>query len=299
MIRVLSAIPVLIGQVGHGWLRGDQNTKTPMYIAIAGACLNVVLDYILIYPAGLGVEGAAWATLISQGLVAVAFVVVLIRRFEHPRWRFRAAVARGLLGVGVDLGVRSGALLGALTVATAVAARMGPSSLASWQIAMQLFLLLALTLDSIAIAGQALIGKHLAIGGGDRAIEIGRRLMFLGLLLGVLLLGAVSVVARPLASVFSDDPAVVSAATGLIVWVAAIQPLSAVAFTLDGILIGASDTRFLAASMLVSSVAFAALSLIALSVGWGTAGLALGATVWLVLRSATTGLRFVRGRWAV
>lgn len=298
-IRICSAIPVLLAQVGHGWLRGDQDTRTPMYIALAGALANVVLDYVLIYPAGLGVNGAAWATVASQTAVAAAFLVVLARRFVHPRWRFSAEIARQLLGVGADLAVRTGALLAALTVATAIAARMGEVPLGAWQIAMQAFLLLALTLDSIAIAGQALIARFLGAGSPDRAMEVGRRLMFLGLILGLLLFGLLAVVARPLAGVFTDDPAVTAAAGGLILWVAAIQPLSAIAFTLDGILIGASDTRFLATSMVISSAVYVALASVALSRGWGTAGLAVGATIWLAIRSATTGARFVRGRWAV
>ena len=165
-IRILSSIPVLVAQVGHGWLRGDHDTRTPMFIAIAGALANVVLDYVLIYPAGMGVNGAAWATLASQTAVAAAFLFVLARRFTEPRWRFSPEIARQLLSVGADLAVRTGALLLALTVATSIAARMGEVPLAAWQIAMQAFLLLALVLDSIAIRGS----------GTDRARPGGRLL---------------------------------------------------------------------------------------------------------------------------
>jgi Na+-driven multidrug efflux pump len=122
--------------------------------------------------------------------------------------------------------------------------------------------------------------------------------MSLGLVFGIVLLLVVAAVAGPLAELFTEDPAVASAARDLILWVAAIQPLSAIAFTLDGILIGASDTRFLALSMGGSSAIYVAISLVSLDRGWGTAGLAAGATIWLLLRSATTGVRFARGRWA-
>lgn len=297
-IRIFSAIPVLIAQVGHGWLRGDHDTRTPMYIALAGAGANAVLDYLLIYPAGLGVNGVAWATVACQTVVAVVFLAVLARRFENPVWRFDQRVAQRLLTVGADLSVRTGALLAALTIATSVAARMGQVPLAAWQIASQAFLLLALLLDSLAIAGQALIARHLGSDSPERASEVGRRLMSLGLVFGIVLLLVVAAVAGPLAELFTEDPAVASAARDLILWVAAIQPLSAIAFTLDGILIGASDTRFLALSMGGSSAIYVAISLVSLDRGWGTAGLAAGATIWLLLRSATTGVRFARGRWA-
>jgi putative MATE family efflux protein len=295
-IRILSATAVLVGQVGHGWLRGAQDTRTPMLVALTGALLNVVLDYVLVYPVGLGVEGAAWATVIGQTAAALAFVMILVRRMDSPVWRWNRAVARSLLKVGVELAVRTGALLGALTVATSVAARMGDVPVASWQIAMQVFLLLALSLDSIAISGQALIGKHLGAPDG-RAEMISRRLMSWGVALGFVLCAVLLLAARPIATVFTGDERVVDAAGGLLIWLALVQPLAGAAFTLDGILIGASDTRFLAWSMAGSSALFVLISLAALSLDWGTAGLAAGATLWLIARTLTTGARWRAGRW--
>ncbi|MGH2750674.1 MAG: MATE family efflux transporter [Actinomycetota bacterium] len=300
-IRVLASAAVLIGQVGHGWLRGAQDTKTPMYIAVGGALINVALDYLLIYPFGMGVQGAAWATVIGQSLAAGAFLWVLIPRFRRAgaAWAFEREVAAGLLRIGADLVVRTGSLLGAMTLATAVAARMGLGSLGAWQITMQLFLFLSLVLDSVAIAAQALVGKHLGAGTRIEAKEVTVRLMEWGLFLGVASAAGLYLSRNLLAATFSSDDAVVTSATALIAWLALVQPLNALAFTLDGILIGASDTRFLATSMLGSSVAYACVSVMALNFGWGTAGLALGATIWMTLRTATTAWRWRSGRWTL
>jgi putative MATE family efflux protein len=269
-----------------------------MFVATAGALANVVLDYVLIYPAGMGVAGAAWATVIGQGAVAAVFVLVLLRRMHEPKWRFEGPAARSLLKVGVELAIRTGALLAGLTIATSVAARMGQVELASWQVAMQVFLLLALTLDSVAIAAQALIGKRLGEADLSASRALSTRLMSWGVGLGVALTLVLVGITRPVAEIFSDDPRVVAAAAGLLIWLALMQPLSTVAFTLDGILIGASDTRFLAASMALSSLLFVGVCLAALGLGWGTAGLAAGATVWILVRVLTTGLRWQGGRWA-
>jgi putative MATE family efflux protein len=124
-IRVLASIPVLLVTVGHGWLRGAHDTKTPMLIVTAGAVANAILDYVFIYPFGWGVAGAAWATVIGQTGAALAFVVVLRRRMRPPSWRWHGPSLRALLTVGAALVVRTGVLLGALTVATSAAARMG------------------------------------------------------------------------------------------------------------------------------------------------------------------------------
>jgi putative MATE family efflux protein len=296
-IRILSATAVLIAQVAHGWLRGEQNTRTPMLVAVSGAVLNGILDYVLIYPAGLGVQGAAWATVIGQWLVALTFLALLKPKLSPSR-RPNAETIKQLLKVGADLVVRTGSLLAALTVATSVAARMGIVELGSWQIAMQVWLLMSLSLDSVAIAGQALVGKHLGARDPSRATDVGRRLMTWGTLVGIVLAVALTALSRPIADIFTDDRDVLNAAAALIVWVGITQPLSSAAFTLDGILIGASDTRFLAYAMVASSVLFVAGSLLALDLDWGTAGLAGAATVWLFARAGTTGVRFAGGRWA-
>lgn len=298
-IRVLSAAPLLISLVGHGWLRGQQDTKTPMYIAMAGAAVHIGVDYLFIYPFGWGVKGAAWATIACQGAIAVVFLGALRRRMGEVVWLPHRAVMRMVLTIGADLIVRSGALVGALTFATAIAARMGVVVLGSWQVAMQIYTFLALTLDSIAIAGQALIGRYLGAARADEARDASRRLMMWGIGFGVLLGVVAFLLRRPIAGLFSDDPRVIAASSSLIGWVALIQPLSATAFTLDGILIGASDTRVLAASMVASSAVFATISLLALNNGWGAAGLAAGATIWLGARSATLGKRLLGGRWTL
>lgn len=296
-IRVLASIPVLLVTVGHGWLRGAQDTKTPMLIVTAGAVANAILDYLFIYPFGWGVEGAAWATVTGQTGAALAFVFVLRKRMRPPSWRWHGPSLRELLKVGVALVIRTGVLLGALTVATSAAARMGVVPLASWQIAMQVFTLLAFTVDSVAIAAQALVGNRLGTGRPEEATAVGRRLLWWGIGLGVVLLAVLVPLARPLASVFTDDRAVVDAAAGILVWIGLLQPVSAVAFTLDGILMGASDMPYLAAAMAVCSAFFIPVALISVGAGWGTGGLTAGLALWLALRSLLTGWRFANGRW--
>jgi len=270
-----------------------------MFIAVGGALLNIVLDYLLIDPFGMGVQGAAWTTVLGQYVAAGAFLVILTGHFNRAGapWRFEREVASGLLRIGADLVVRTGALLGALTLTTSVAARMSLGSLGAWQITMQLFLFLSLVLDSVAIAAQALIGKHLGAGTQSEARAVSVRLMEWGLLVGCVAALVLYLGRGQLASLFSSDESVVASAAWLIGCVAAVQPLSAVAFTLDGILIGASDTRFLAQSMLLSSAAFAAVSLASLIFDWGTPGLAAGATLWLGLRTSTTAWRWRGDQW--
>jgi putative MATE family efflux protein len=297
-VRMLAATPVLIVQAGHGWLRGAHDTRTPMVIALAGAGANVVLDYALIYPAGLGVQGAAWATVIGQTGAALAFVVVLARRMHAPRWRPHLPTMGALITVGADLAVRTGSLLLALTLATSVAARMGGSTLAAWQIALQIFLLLSLAIDALAVPAQAIVARHLGAGAPQRAREVGRRLIAWGLAVGSAFALLLAPTAPVVARLFTDDPGVADGAAGLLLSLALVQPVAAAAFMLDGILIGAGDTRLLAGAMVICSALFVAIAVGALQRGWGTAGLAAGLGAWLAARALTTALRFAGGRWA-
>ena len=219
-IRSLGAVPVLIAQVANGWLRGAQDTRTPMYVTVAGTTLNLLLDYVFLFVLGFGVTGAAWSNVIGQSAAAGAFLILLLPRWKGVSRRADSVVLIALLRVGGHLVIRTGSLLGALTFATAVAARMGLIVLGSWQITMQVFMLLALTLDSVAIAGQALVGRHL--GAGDRlgADRLARRLMTWGLWVGCGLLLVLLLFRVPLAAVFSNDEAVVAATASLLLWLA-------------------------------------------------------------------------------
>lgn len=298
-IRVLAATPVLIAQVGQGYLRGLQDTRTPTYVVVAGAAANVALGWLLIFPAGLGIEGAALAVVACQTAVALAFVVLLRARMARPRWRFEPATARTLLRVGGELAIRTGSILAGLTVATAVAARMGTAIVAAWQVGMQSFLLLALILDCVAIAAQALVGRFLGAGDVSSALRITERVVVLGLYVGVGLTLFVLPVAVPVARLFTNAETVRTAAAGLLIWLALLQPLAGVAFALDGILIGAADTGFLARSMLGSAAIFVALLFLGAAFDGGLVALAGAMTLWLAMRTVWTGVRWRSNAWAV
>ena len=297
-IRVLAAIPVLIAQVGQGYLRGEQDTRTPTYIVVAGALLNVLVGYVFIFTLDWGIEGAAWAVVVCQAAAAVVFVWVLRRRMTVDRWRPDLAVMRSLMRVGGELGVRTGSLLAGLTLATSLAARIGTTSVAAWQIAMQIFLLLSLTMDTLAIAAQALVATHLGAGRPDQARAVSVRLIALGMYLGVAFTAALLLLAFPLARLFTNSAEVAALGGQLLIWMALLQPLGALAFTLDGILIGASDTRFLAWAMASVTAVFVVVMLGLRSVGLGIWGVAAGMTIWMALRGVTTLQRFRGPHWA-
>jgi putative MATE family efflux protein len=301
-IAALGVPFALVALAGTGFLRGIGDLRTPLVVVVAGNALNVVLDVVLVYGFGLGLDGSAIGTAIGQAAMGAAFVVLLLRagaRAGAPA-RPRPALVRGLVGTSGWLFVRTAALLASFVTASAVLARVGAPSLAAHQIAFQLFVALALVLDAVAIAGQVIVGRTLGAGDRARAVAAARRIVVLGLYTGALLAAVLLALRGVVPGLFTDDGAVLER-LGAMWWLLALmQPVAAIAFALDGVLIGAGDARFLAGSMLASALGvYVPVALAALAFGWGIVGVWCGVVGLMAARAVSLGWRLSSGRWAV
>ncbi len=299
-IATLGVPAFMLILAGQGFLRGIGDLRTPLVILGAGNVANVVLNVALVYGADLGLDGSAIGTAIAQAGMGLAFVALLGVKGQslniRPRWSLMAPLVR----TGGDLIVRTGALLGSFLVASAVLARVGEASLGAHQVAFQLFVFLALVLDAIAIAGQVLVGRMLGAGDADRAYAAARRMIQLALVAGVVLALALLALSDVVPRAFTGDDAVVERAHAVWPLFALMQPFAAVVFALDGILIGAGDTRYLAVSMVVAGLGFyVPIALLALDQGWGITGVWSGLLALMAVRLVTLGARFRTRRWAV
>ncbi len=290
-IRALAVPALLVILVGHGAFRGYQDTRTPLIVTLGLNAVNLVLDPILIFGLGWGIAGAAWATVVAQWFGAAWFAVLFFgtRRdelaisFGRPQRR-----AVGLLaGAGKALILRNASLLAALTAATVVAARIGTAAVAAHQVAMQLWLFMALVIDAFAIAGQAIVGKELGAGDRSTARAVSNRLLALGASLGVLLAVGLAALSPWLGSWFTTDAAVVAAFGVILPFLILMQPLNGLVFVWDGIAIGAAAFTYLAWSTTAAGVTAIALLVAVNAYGWGLAGV-WSAIVALMLVRATT-----------
>jgi len=300
-ISLLGAPFMLIALAGAGYLRGMQDTTTTLVIAVVANTINLALELILVFGLDRGIAGSAWGTVAAQALAALAFLVIVGRsaRRAHASVTPRAAGVRATAVVGSHLIVRTGSLLFALLLTTAIAARISDIAVAAHQIAFQVWTFLALTLDAIAIAGQALVGKLLGADdeGGARAAS--RRMLELGLLAGFAL-GILTALLRPvLVPLFTDSRAVELLAEEVLWFVAALQPIAALVFVLDGILIGAGDSRYLAAAMAVATLVYLPAAAFVAAVDGGLLMLWAAFSLWVVARLVGMGARFVTDRWLV
>jgi putative MATE family efflux protein len=288
----------LIALAGQGFLRGMSDLRTPLVIVVVANVANVLLNVLFIYGFDWGLAGSAWATVVAQAGMGAAFARALLATPADSR-RPSLQSMRPLMRIGGEIFVRTTALYASFVVASAVLARVGEDSLGAHQVAFQLFVFLALVLDAIAIAGQVIVGRSLGAGDADEAYRAARRMIewavVAGGVFGLIMLALIDVIPRA----FTSDEAVVDQAQKIWWIFALMQPANGAVFALDGILIGAGDTRFLMWAMLASAAVYVPVALAALAFDWGIVGVWVGLLGLIAVRLATCSYRFAGRRWAV
>lgn len=301
-IAILGAPAILISLAGNGWLRGVQDTVRPLRYVVAGFGLSALLCPLLVYGwlglPRMGLAGSALANLVGQWLAAALFGrALLVQRVPLGLDR---AVLRAQLVMGRDLMVRTLAFQACFVSAAAVAARFGAAALGAHQVVLQLWTFLALVLDSLAIAAQALVGAALGANRVEHAKSVALRVTVFSTVAAGALAVAFAAGAAVLPQLFTDDQSVLTA-IGVPWWFLVAQlPVAGIVFALDGVLLGAGDAAFMrTATVLSALVGFLPLVWLSLVFGWGLAGIWSGLTMFMLLRLLFVGWRALSGRWAV
>jgi putative MATE family efflux protein len=297
-IAAIGLPAAIVALAGQGYLRGVASMRRPLEIVVLANAANIVLEVVFVYVFHWGVEGSAAGTAIAQAGMGVAFVVELLRPHADTK-RPSLTAMRPLLRIGSQIFVRTAALTASFLVAASVCARMGDAQLAAHQIAGQLYFFLALVLDSIAIAGQVIVGRMLGAGDADGAYASAVRMIGWSALVGAVFAVVLLPLDHAIPRVFTSDPLVLHEAAELWPYFALMQPLAGAVFALDGILIGAGDTRFLMWSMVAASALFIVLASASLAQDWGIVGVWVALDALIAARLVMLAVRFAGRRWAV
>ena len=300
-ISLLGAPAMLTVLAGTGVLRGLQDTRTPLAVAVGASAANIVLNAIFVLGLGWGLAGSAWGTAVVQNAAALTFLAVIARGARQAGVALRpdGAGVRSAAAAGAALVLRTLSLQAVLVVTTALAARMGDAAIAAHQIAFRIWMLLSLALDAIAIAGQAITGKYLGAGDVAGARAATARMTAWGAVYGVVF-GAVILAARPfLPGLFAAAPPVAGLLLTVLLVVAVLQPVAGVVFVLDGVLIGAGDQDYLALAGLITAVVFGIAAACVHVLHGGLVALWLAFGVWIAARFVTLTLRARGSAWLV
>lgn len=290
---------VLLLLASTGVLRGLQDTRTPLLVAISCNVINIGLNVLLVYGLRLGIAGSATGSLIAQTASAVFLSTVVIRaaRRQHAKIGFRPYGIMQAARSGFWLMLRTATLQLSITVTTGVAAGMGAVALATHQVINSLWTFLAFALDALAIAAQAIIGRYLGAGNVIMVRRLTMRIIGWGVGSGVLF-GLIVALARPLYDqLFSPDPAVQTLLFRVLLVVACCTPIAGVVFVLDGVLIGAGDGRYLAVAGLIAMIAYLPLAILVHRAGAGLLMLWVAYGVFMLARMITLVVRARGTRW--
>ncbi|AWO86750.1 MATE family efflux transporter [Gordonia terrae] len=297
---------ILLSMAGNGWMRGVQDTRRPVVYVVVGLSLAAVLVVGLVHGIGpfprLGLDGSAVANVIGQGVTGMLFAVRVVREARRvpgsrafaPDW----SIIRAQLVMARDLVVRSLSFQICFVSAAAVAARFGVAQVAAHQLVLQLWEFMALFLDSLAIAAQALVGAALGAGRLGAADSVARRVTAVSVVaataMGALFAAGATLIPR----IFTSDAAVLDA-VGVPWWFfVGMLPIAGVVFALDGVLLGSGDAAFLRTATLTGAlVGFLPLIWLSLVFDWGLAGVWSGLVVFMLVRLATVVWRIRSGRW--
>ncbi|WP_309234578.1 MATE family efflux transporter [Nocardia sp. XZ_19_385] len=300
-IAVFGVPLILISMAGNGWMRGVQDIMRPLVYVVAGLVLSGVLCPVLVHgllgAPRMGLPGSAVANLVGQAVSGVLFLYALVRERVSlaPQW----SVIKAQLVMGRDLIARSLAFQACFVSAAAVASRFGAASVAAHQLVLQLWTFLALTLDSLAIAAQTLVGAALGAGNAVGAKRLARRITEWSTVFALVLAGCFAAGYNVIPKLFTTDMAVLDR-TGVAWWFfVAIIPVAGVVFALDGVLLGAGDAAFLRTATLGAAlVGFLPAIWLSLIFDWGIAGIWTGLVAFMILRLAAVVWRALSGRWA-
>lgn len=285
-----------------GVFRGMQNTFWPMVISIIGASLNIGLDFILVFGIDgfidpMNVEGAAWASVISQAVMAVLALCLILKKTP---FNFKVSLPfnkeiKNLLSLSINLIIRAVALNIALYLANSYATKYGDSYIAAQTIAFQIWLFFAFFIDGYSSVGNIVSGKLLGEKNYKKLWVLSIKLSRYSIVIAIILAIFCALFYFPTGKLFSKDPLVLQSFYNIFWIVLIMQPINAVAFVFDGIFKGLSEAATLRNLLLIATFfGFIPVLLIGDIYNLKLYAIWIAFTVWMLLRAGILVIKFRR-----
>ena len=285
-----------------GIFRGLQNTFWPMVISIVGAVLNVVLDFMLVYGIEgfinpMNVEGAAWASVISQGVMAILALILILKKTPFNlkiTFPFNKEI-KNLLAISFNLIIRAIALNVALYLANSYATKYGDNYIAAQTIAFQIWLFFAFFIDGYASVGNIVSGKLLGENNYKKMWKLSIKLSRYSIVISIILSVFCGVFYFQIGKLFSQDELVLQSFYSVFWIVLIMQPINAIAFVFDGIFKGLAEAVTLRNLLLIATFfGFLPVLLIGDYYNLKLYAIWIAFTVWMLLRAGILVVKFRR-----
>lgn len=258
-IRIYTAPAVLALYGLNGWFLGMQNARYPMIITIVMNVLNILFNVAFIYGVGMTVDGVAYGTLVSTylafGLAALLFwkkYRQYISDYNH-QLLFNVDELKKYFSVNRDIFIRTLCLIFTFSFFTAVSAQQGNLILAANTILLQLWFIVSYGIDGFAFAAESLVGRF---KGSMEKNKLARAVWFnigWGLFLGVMGTAVYALLGNQILAIFTDKADVLAVAKTVLIWTILAPVVSSFCYIFDGIYIGATETKAMRNTMIVST----------------------------------------------
>lgn len=261
---------LMIYNIGSGILRAIGDSKRPFYYLVVCALLNTVLDLVFVLKLGMGVEGVALATIISQGVSAVLIVITLLCtgscvKLEIKKMRIHFDVLKKIFAVGIPAALQMAVTAFSNVFVQSYINFFGEDCMSGWTTYAKVDQLLFLPMQSISLASTTFVGQNLGSNQVQRAKKGVGLSMLMAVTMTVACMVPVLIMAEPIVAFFNDKPEVVEYAALLLRWLSPFYVLCCFNQIYAGALRGAGDSRTPMLVMLISFVAFRQIYLFAMS----------------------------------
>ena len=251
----------------NGWLTGMQNAVIPMIVAIVVNIIHIACSLWFAFPLGMGIVGIAYASVVAQW-TGVAITAAITwwhygNRLERITWRevMDMQAMRAFFVINRDIIIRTLCICAAYTFFTAASARMDdPTILAVNTILLELFTLFSYMNDGFAYAAEALTGRFIGARDGRSLRECVKKCMVWCMVVGVAYVALYVGWWRELLGLFVEDGVnaeqIIEYAGRYIGWIIIIPLAASLPFMMDGIMVGATQSRIMRNSMVLATTAY-------------------------------------------
>ena len=272
------AVPAGIVLFGfNGWYTGMQNAVIPMCIAVTVNVIHIAGSLWFAFGCGMGIVGIAYGSVVAQYAGVALAVLLLFVRYGRTLTRVTmrelcdTEVLRRFMLICRDIMIRTLCIVAVYTFFTAASARMEDAMLLAVNtLLMQLFTIFSYMNDGFAYAAEALTGRFIGARQSDNLRRCIRGCLLWCLAVSAIFVGVYIVWWRELLGLFVSDgagvagvadtaAAIVSTAGRYIWWIVVIPLAASIPFLMDGIMVGATQTRIMRNSMIWSTAAYFAI----------------------------------------
>lgn len=261
-IRIYAAPATLSVYVFHGWFLGKQNARIPMIITIIINILNIGFNLLFIYEFDMKSNGVALGTVFAQYIGLIISIMFFFKIYHNKQFVVKFsrifdfnAISK-FFKINFDIFIRTLLLVFTFTFFTAESAVYGENILAANTILLQLWMLLSYGIDGFAFASESLVGKSVGENNYNLLTKVIRYSFYWGMGLSVIYSFTYLIFGYNILAIYTDKIFLIELAGVFLIWTILAPIINSVCYIWDGIYIGATQTKPMRNSMIVSTLIF-------------------------------------------